>query len=122
MEQGNGCALFNATKDKVSPASFLSEGHVHIVVRSGELTFSDGTQRLYGTNTTDWRAGIAGPVVHAAIFDGEEYDARISLPDAFARLLLPTQDASAPIFEECLHPKQEVQAFSDMMLRRDYLA
>ena len=42
MEQGNGCALFNATKDKVSPASFLSEGHVHIVVLSGELTFSDG--------------------------------------------------------------------------------
>ena len=45
-----------------------------------ELTFSDRTKRLYGTNTTDWKAGIAGPVVHAAIFDGEEYDARIPLP------------------------------------------
>ena len=44
-----------------------------------ELTFADGTKRLYGTNTTDWKAGIAGPVVHAAIFDGEDYDARIPL-------------------------------------------
>ena len=44
-----------------------------------ELTFADGTKRLYGTNTTDWKAGIAGPVVHAAIFDGEEYDSRIPL-------------------------------------------
>ena len=42
-----------------------------------ELTFSDGTKQCYGTNTTDWKAGIAGPVLHAAIFDGETYDARI---------------------------------------------
>ena len=42
-----------------------------------ELTFADGTTRLYGTNTKDWKAGIAEPVRHAAIFDGEEYDARI---------------------------------------------
>lgn len=41
-----------------------------------ELTFADGTKRLYGTNTDFWQAGIAGPVIHAAIFDGEEYDAR----------------------------------------------
>ena len=41
-----------------------------------ELTFADGTKRLYGTNTDFWKAGIAGPVIHAAIFDGEEYDAR----------------------------------------------
>ena len=44
-----------------------------------ELTFSDGSTLLYGTNTTDWKAGIAGPVQHAGIFDGEEYDARIPL-------------------------------------------
>ncbi len=44
-----------------------------------ELTFTDGSTRRYGTNTTDWKAGIAGPVTHAAIFDGEEYDARIPL-------------------------------------------
>ena len=41
-----------------------------------ELTFADGSTKLYGTNTDDWKAGIAGPVKHAAIFDGEEYDAR----------------------------------------------
>ncbi len=42
-----------------------------------ELTYSDGSKRLYGTGTDSWKAGIAGPVTHAAIFDGEEYDARI---------------------------------------------
>ncbi len=41
-----------------------------------ELTFADGTKKLYGTDTENWKAGIAGPVKHAAIFDGEEYDAR----------------------------------------------
>lgn len=44
-----------------------------------ELTFADGTTKLYGTNLEDWKAGIAGPVKHAAIFDGEEYDAREKL-------------------------------------------
>lgn len=42
-----------------------------------ELTFADGSKALYGTDTEHWKAGIAGPVTHAAIFDGEEYDARI---------------------------------------------
>ena len=41
-----------------------------------ELTFSDGSKKLYGTDTENWLAGIAGPVKHAAIFDGEVYDAR----------------------------------------------
>lgn len=41
-----------------------------------ELTFADGSVERYGTNTQDWKAGIAGPVKHAAIFDGEDYDAR----------------------------------------------
>ncbi len=41
-----------------------------------ELTFDDGSVAYYGTNNTDWRAGIAGPVKHAGIFDGETYDAR----------------------------------------------
>ena len=44
-----------------------------------ELTYTDGSKELYGTNIEDWKAGIAGPVPHAAIFDGEEYDARIPL-------------------------------------------
>ena len=41
-----------------------------------ELTYADGSKALYGTDTESWKAGIAGPVKHAAIFDGEEYDAR----------------------------------------------
>lgn len=41
------------------------------------LKFADGTSEIYGTNAKDWKAAIAGPVTHAAIFDGEEYDARI---------------------------------------------
>lgn len=45
-----------------------------------EITYSDGTKRLYGSNVKDWKAGIRGPVTHAAIFDGEEYDARIEAP------------------------------------------
>ena len=42
------------------------------------LYYSDGSTRLYGTDTENWKAGIAGPVTHAAIYDGEEYDARIA--------------------------------------------
>ena len=41
-----------------------------------ELTYADGTKALFGTDTDNWCAGIAGPVKHAAIFDGEFYDAR----------------------------------------------
>lgn len=43
-----------------------------------ELTFTDGSKALYGTDTKNWKAGIAGPVKHAAIFDGEIYDARVA--------------------------------------------
>ena len=42
-----------------------------------ELTYEDGSTSIFGTDTENWKAGIAGPVTHAAIFDGEEYDARI---------------------------------------------
>ncbi|MBO7684241.1 MAG: family 78 glycoside hydrolase catalytic domain [Kiritimatiellae bacterium] len=45
-----------------------------------ELTFVDGARRLHGTGVADWRAGTAGAVAHAAIFDGEEYDARVPQP------------------------------------------
>ena len=41
-----------------------------------ELTYADGTRDCFGTDTEHWKAGICGPVKHAAIFDGEEYDAR----------------------------------------------
>lgn len=41
-----------------------------------ELTYTDGTTEWFGTDLEHWKAGIAGPVKHAGIFDGEEYDAR----------------------------------------------
>ena len=41
------------------------------------VTYADGTQVLTGTDTEHWKAGIAGPVQHAGIFEGEIYDARI---------------------------------------------
>ena len=44
-----------------------------------ELTYSDGSVERLGTDTEHWMAGIAGPVTHAGIFDGEEYDARIPM-------------------------------------------
>ena len=48
-----------------------------------ELTYADGSTRLYGTNLTDWKAAIAGPVTHAGIFDGEYYDARLTIGHMF---------------------------------------
>ncbi len=45
-----------------------------------EVTYADGSTHRFGTNTVDWKAAIAGPVTHAAIFDGEAYDARIASP------------------------------------------
>jgi alpha-L-rhamnosidase len=71
-----------------------------------ELTYSDGTTEWFGTDTENWKAGIAGPVKHAAIFDGEEYDARelpgfatpekLSTPEVnteFAGEILPSEGA-----------------------------
>lgn len=43
-----------------------------------ELTYADGSTQVLGTDTARWKAGVACPVKHAAIFDGEEYDARIA--------------------------------------------
>lgn len=44
-----------------------------------QITYTDGTMDNFPTDTIHWKAGIAGPVTHAAIFDGEEYDARIPM-------------------------------------------
>ena len=41
-----------------------------------EVVYADGSRATIGTDTKNWKAGIAGPVKHASIFDGEEYDAR----------------------------------------------
>ena len=55
-----------------------------------ELTYADGLKKLYGTDLENWKAGIAGPVTHAAIFDGEAYDARIPMGyDTVEKLATP---------------------------------
>ena len=55
-----------------------------------ELTYSDGSTHLLGTDTTQWKAGIAGPVLHADIYDGEDYDARIPMGyDTLEKLTTP---------------------------------
>lgn len=41
-----------------------------------EFTHDDGSKSYLASDTLDWKAGIAGPVKHAAIFDGEVFDAR----------------------------------------------
>ena len=41
------------------------------------LQYADGSEELIGTDSLAWKAGVAGPVTHAAIYDGEEYDARL---------------------------------------------
>ena len=41
-----------------------------------EFTYEDGTTELVGTKASEWKGAVAGPVMHAGIFDGEEYDAR----------------------------------------------
>ena len=71
-----------------------------------ELTYTDGTNTVIGTDLDNWKAGIAGPVKHAAIFDGEVYDARelpgyetpekLSIPEAnaeFKGMILPCDGA-----------------------------
>ena len=45
-----------------------------------ELTYADGSKDYVGSNTSGWTCGVTGPITQAAIFDGEEYDARIPAP------------------------------------------
>lgn len=83
-----------------------------------QLTYSDGTTECFGTDTEHWKAGIAGPVKHAAIFDGEDYDARelpgyatvdkLSTPEInteFKGEILPTNGAEIYLRQDLtLHP------------------
>ena len=48
----------------------------------GELTveFANGERAIIETDDAAWRCGVAGRMKHAAIFDGEEYDARCIEP------------------------------------------
>ena len=45
-----------------------------------KISYDDGSEELIGTKAGEWLAGVGGPVTHAAIFDGEEYDGRVKAP------------------------------------------
>lgn len=47
MEETIGCLLHNVLSDNVLPSCFLTKGHVHIVVRQGEMSFFDGKHTHY---------------------------------------------------------------------------
>lgn len=44
MGEMTGCNLLNTKRDERMPSEFTSEYHVHILVRGGEMQFSDGKQ------------------------------------------------------------------------------
>ncbi len=78
-----------------------------------EVEYADGTVKTFVTNPQDWRCGIAGPVTHAAIFDGEEYDARIPAP------LLGEGLRSVPEVNEEFKGEILPSAGGEVCLRRD---
>ena len=41
-----------------------------------EFTYADGAKEIVGTKASEWFGEVAGPVTHAGVFDGEEFDAR----------------------------------------------
>ena len=78
-----------------------------------EFTYADGTTELVGTTVDNWKAGIAGPVKHAAILDGETYDAR-ELPGYETPELLGKPEINTE-FEGQIFPT----AGAEIYLRRD---
>ncbi len=44
MDEINYCNLLNTKRDGRMPSEFTNEYHVHIIVRQGKITFSDGKQ------------------------------------------------------------------------------
>ena len=90
-----------------------------------ELTYEDGSREKIGTDTLSWKAGIAGPVTHAAIFDGEEYDARIpmgyetvtdtpELNQEFAGEIVPTGGAEVYFREDLAMKPVESYVWKDI--------
>ena len=68
-------------RDKISVAHYSPEW-AHVNDRPSafygelEVVYRDGSRETFGTDTTNWKCAIAGPVVRAGIYDGEIYDAR----------------------------------------------
>ena len=97
-----------------------------------ELSYADGSTKLFGTDTENWVAGIAGPVKHADIFDGEEYDARelpgyacaekLSKPelnDEFHGEILPTNGAEIYLREDITLKPVKAYTWKDIKGIRD---
>lgn len=97
-----------------------------------ELTYDDGTKKIIGTDTICWKAGIAGPVKHADIFDGEEYDARelpgymtlekLSVPginNEFSGEIIPTNGAEIYLREDLALSPQKAYVWNDVSGRTD---
>ena len=97
-----------------------------------ELTYADGSKKLYGTDLENWKAGIAGPVKHSAIFDGEEYDARelmgydtpekLSTPEEnkeFKGEILPTNGAEVYLRHDLTLSPVEAYTWKDVEGAKD---
>jgi len=68
-------------RDKIcSPNRFKYPGEKSAFRGELDLVYADGTTETIATKASDWQSGVSGPVTHAAIYDGEEYDARIAAP------------------------------------------
>ena len=74
-----------------------------------EVAFADGTTRRYGTDCDHWRAGIAGPVRHAGIFDGEEFDAR--LPQGYTQTGLLLRPETNTEFKGDILPSEGAEVY-----------
>ena len=81
------------------------------------LTYADGSSQLLGTDLDHWKAGIAGPVLHAGIFDGEEYDARKQLGFLTAELLSTPEENTEFKGEILPSDGAEVYFRDDLQLR-----
>ncbi len=82
-----------------------------------ELTYDDGVVELLGTDTEHWKAGIAGPVKHAGIFDGEEYDAR-ELPGYATPEKLSTPEVNTEFDGEIIATRgAEIYQREDLLLK-----
>ncbi len=92
-----------------------------------EVTYANGTTKRYFTNTTDWKAGIAGPVQHAGIFEGERYDARrpmgfmttdlLTTPEVnaeFSGELLPSDGAEIYLRHDIALPTTKAYVYKDV--------
>ena len=64
MEETYGCNLINTKRDGRQVTEFVGKYHVHILVRQGEMAFSDGKNSFtsrQGDLACPWQIGLSGP-------------------------------------------------------------